>query len=336
MPALAVAGWAIATQPDATAQMGLRLPFLVVFIPLVAEICFASVSLAATVPSENSIHFRRSMWLVPGLISAEAAAALYLGAFWSLFGTLIILLLVNIAMRQRLIAELPWISEPSDAPPRRLDAAHALITLGGFLQLRDMLGGLIRGNTLTAETAALIAFAASAVAVALLFLFWKWQTGTRFETTLTARPVFKPLTIGLSVALLVGLIWVSVLHQSAAITAVANRTLRLPTSLEEVDAFTALRLAALLLVAPVFEEWLFRGLLYRSLRRSYSVLASVLFSALLFMVIHPIDSSVGVLTLAVVTAVVYERTGRLSAAIAVHFCYNLAVMGLWTAWPPVA
>ena len=55
-----------------------------------------------------------------------------------------------------------------------------------------------------------------------------------------------------------------------------------------------------------------------------------LLSGLLFTVIHPAASSVGVMALAVVTALVYERTGRLTASMAVHFGYNLMVMALWT------
>jgi hypothetical protein len=88
-------------------------------------------------------------------------------------------------------------------------------------------------------------------------------------------------------------------------------------------------LATVVLAAPMFEEWLFRGLLYRSLRRSSGVAVSVAISALLFTAIHPMASSVAVFVLAIATALVLEKTGRLWPSMLVHVGYNAFIVALW-------
>jgi membrane protease YdiL (CAAX protease family) len=331
VPAIAVSGWALATQSESTAALALRIPFLIAYIALFAEICFGAMALGASVANESTVRFRRSMWFLPLLVTAECSAALYLGMIWSLIGTLVIMILVAFALRQRQVAELPWITEPSDAPPRQLDSAHALIALGAFIQLRDILGGIMQGTDLKGTEGLLIGFSGSAVLVFLTFLFWQWQSGIRALPMPRRGAVLQPTLAGMAVAVSVGFLWVGVLRQNIDIATSAHATLRLPTSLASIDHEAVMRMLAFLCVAPLFEEWLFRGLLYRGLRQSWGVAASVALSGLLFTVIHPAASSVGVATLAVVTALVYERTGRLAAPMAIHFVYNLTIMALWTA-----
>lgn len=331
-PVVAVCVWAFVSQPDSFASLAVRMPFLLAYLLLFAEVCFGSLSLGAAVSNETTVRFRRSVWFIPGFLSVECAAALYVGSAWSLVGTLILLTLVNVAIRQRQLVELPWISEPSDAPPRRLDVAHALIALGGFIQVRDVLRGVLLTKSFDPTTAAYLAFVSSAAVIAGVFLLWQWRAGMWPSSPMPKSSPLRPVAIGTAIVCTVGFLWVSVLRQSPDIVASAHLSLRLPTSLQSLDRDAWLRMASLLLVAPVFEEWLFRGLLFRNLRTSWSLAASVLLSALLFTVVHPAASSVGVFSLALVTALVYEKTGRLLAPIAVHFLYNLTIMSLWTAW----
>lgn len=84
---------------------------------------------------------------------------------------------------------------------------------------------------------------------------------------------------------------------------------------------------AALVLAPMTEEWLFRGLLFRRVAaRSGRGLAYAI-SALAFAAIH--DNPAGFviyLWLGVVFAMVLERTGRLWAAVAVHMGNNAYVL----------
>ncbi|WP_338675925.1 CPBP family intramembrane glutamic endopeptidase [Streptomyces sp. SCSIO 30461] len=80
-----------------------------------------------------------------------------------------------------------------------------------------------------------------------------------------------------------------------------------------------------LVAAPVGEETLFRGLIYPLLRKRVSVLVSTLVTAVVFGLVH--GSAVqfaSTLPLAVLLALVYERTRVLWPCVLLHLGFNLA------------
>jgi membrane protease YdiL (CAAX protease family) len=88
-------------------------------------------------------------------------------------------------------------------------------------------------------------------------------------------------------------------------------------------------------VAPVAEEFFFRGFFYRALRSRYSVLVAALIDGLLFGVIHwDFSSADGLLivpplaALGVMFCLVYERTGSLYPVIALHALNNAIAFGV--------
>lgn len=79
--------------------------------------------------------------------------------------------------------------------------------------------------------------------------------------------------------------------------------------------------------APLFEEIIFRGILFAALRGRMGFLPAALLSSGVFAMIHPYDL-VGNLILVgggVAFAWLYERTGNLWACIAAHSAYNFAI-----------
>jgi membrane protease YdiL (CAAX protease family) len=86
-----------------------------------------------------------------------------------------------------------------------------------------------------------------------------------------------------------------------------------------------------LLLAPVLEELLFRGLLLRALLRRTTPVAAVAVSAVVFALVHPLlDPSLGsvavvpgLLGVGLLTGVLAVRTGDLSRPILVHLGFNL-------------
>lgn len=84
-----------------------------------------------------------------------------------------------------------------------------------------------------------------------------------------------------------------------------------------------------LLLAPLVEEWLFRGLLFRRVTERSGRLLGYGISALGFAAIHGNPAGFVVyLWLGVVFAAVMERTGRLEAAMAVHLGNNGYVLAV--------
>jgi ABC-2 type transport system permease protein len=94
------------------------------------------------------------------------------------------------------------------------------------------------------------------------------------------------------------------------------------------ESASALWIAALAIVAaPIFEEFIFRGLIFGGLRRSLGVGAAAVASAAIFAIVHPPASVVPVFVLGLCAAFAYERTRMLAAPMIVHAVYNAAVLG---------
>ena len=74
--------------------------------------------------------------------------------------------------------------------------------------------------------------------------------------------------------------------------------------------------------APPVEEFIFRGLLYRGLRRSMNALRAAVSSALVFALVHPPVAFAPVFVLALCAATVYERSKLLVGPIVAHATYN--------------
>jgi membrane protease YdiL (CAAX protease family) len=96
-------------------------------------------------------------------------------------------------------------------------------------------------------------------------------------------------------------------------------------------------------VAPVAEEFFFRGFFYRALRSRWSVLGAALIDGLLFGVIHYDFSGADALLilpplaiLGFIFCLVYERTGSIYPTIAMHSLNNAIAFGVTIEDPSVS
>lgn len=90
-----------------------------------------------------------------------------------------------------------------------------------------------------------------------------------------------------------------------------------------------LSLLVSLLVAPIVEETLFRGLLYPMLRKKVGVVVAAVLSSLLFATMHGnAVQAVVVIPLGLVLALVAERTRRIWPCMILHLAYNFAAVML--------
>ena len=94
----------------------------------------------------------------------------------------------------------------------------------------------------------------------------------------------------------------------------------------------ALALVSILIIAPILEEFLFRGALQNYLKRWFGTKAAILLAAACFAFFHFSPSQglgnlsliPSLLTFACFLGFVYERQGSLYASIALHMTFNLA------------
>ena len=89
-----------------------------------------------------------------------------------------------------------------------------------------------------------------------------------------------------------------------------------------------LAVVAAVVLAPLAEELLFRGLLHRGLRRRLTLVPATAISSVLFAVVH-IDvvfsqplALVGLVLVGVILALAYERTGSLVVPVVIHAVHN--------------
>jgi membrane protease YdiL (CAAX protease family) len=81
-------------------------------------------------------------------------------------------------------------------------------------------------------------------------------------------------------------------------------------------------------LAPVAEEFLFRGLLFKSLEREWGVGRAVLGSACFFAVYHPPLAWIPVGLVGAACALLFRRSGHLAPSVLLHTAYNAVVVGL--------
>lgn len=129
------------------------------------------------------------------------------------------------------------------------------------------------------------------------------------------------------------LVWIA-----SMLVEVAFNRLGIPMELQETVTMMmriddpALWLAAVIsavVLAPLAEELIFRGVVYRFLKVRFRPELAVVFSAVLFSIIH-IQPAVlfPLFVLGMALALVYEETGDIRAPILFHALFNLQTMGL--------
>ena len=78
--------------------------------------------------------------------------------------------------------------------------------------------------------------------------------------------------------------------------------------------------------APLAEEYLFRGLLFRALDREWGGWRAILGSAAFFAIFHPPLSWLPVGMLGICNALIFKKTGRLVPAVLLHLVYNTVIL----------
>ena len=80
--------------------------------------------------------------------------------------------------------------------------------------------------------------------------------------------------------------------------------------------------ALVMIAAPLAEEYLFRGLLFRALDREWGGWKAVLGSAMFFAIYHSPDAWLPVASLGVLNALLFRRSRSLWPCVLAHLAYN--------------
>jgi membrane protease YdiL (CAAX protease family) len=243
-------------------------------------------------------------------------------------GALMILsALLAVALWQKARDQLPYLLDPSASPPAHVSLSDGLIAALLFFVLHALLALLetqfAAPHMLSANMIWIAFCGAGAVTYAgMRLVYWRAHTVgvPRFWACGLPRALVWGVLGGIA-ASLAGLFYIEV-----ALALNLFPGLRRASLLPSRDA--TLWLAAIAIIAaPIFEEFIFRGLIFGGLRRSFGFIPAALASAAIFAIVHPPPSVIPVFLMGLAAAFAYERTRMLAAPMAVHAIYNAAVLG---------
>jgi hypothetical protein len=257
------------------------------------------------------------------------AYAIYAESVWPKMAQVALCVLVAIAIWRKVRDRMPFLLDPTEGPPPTIGLSDGLIaafcffSVQGLLQLAlafsdaDTLGP--GGRTAVAYT---VAGGIVTTLAVLIFAIKKKAHPPPARRATAARALLEGVGWGLGAAAF-GLAYLWAARSIAPLRASIEDASRWLSSEGSGEFLLA---GLLIVVAPVFEEYLFRGLIFRGMLRSLNPTAAVLASAAIFAMVHPPIWVVPVFVLGVAAALSYRRTGRLGAPILAHMIYSTAVV----------
>jgi membrane protease YdiL (CAAX protease family) len=238
------------------------------------------------------------------------------------------------AMWQNLRARLPYLEDPwSERLPQAPTLMHAMIAISGAVEVTAIVATFAYaiGKILDAQPTIAI-YAGYAVAAPLVcaitigFLegrsvtfadIWYWGKRTALASWRTAALVAAGIVAGVALAGVAHVYWLFLAHTTAF-----GPSIRDAAKVVAAPYVRATLAVTAVLVAPFAEEYLFRGLLYRTLDSELGGWRAVAISAAFFMSYHPLAAWPPVFALGVINALLYKRTGQLTPCVATHAAYN--------------
>jgi ABC-2 type transport system permease protein len=316
----------IAAGHDIPAQFIVSVPIVLLGVPIFAVIG-ASLGVFAFDPLalEERRRVRLTHVYLYMMLGSFYAYAIFAPSIWQRVALMILTALVAMALWQKARDHFEYLLDPSASPPSRVSVSDGLIAALGFFVIQAVVVLLqteaaklpLGGRTIW------IAFCIAGAAVYGVVRLIYWRARTQGVPVFAGSDPRRALQSGF-----VGGVAASVCGIAYLVVASALGLFPSPRANPIADPNLPYWLATLAIVAaPVFEEFIFRGLIFGGLRRSLGLPAAALASAAIFGLVHPPAAVIPVATMGLCAALVYERTGALLAPMLVHALYNATILG---------
>jgi membrane protease YdiL (CAAX protease family) len=287
----------------------------------------SGMGMLATDPLEVEVkrRIRPGMIYLYMILASLYGYALYAHSTWARLGQIVLSSLLAYALWQKVRDRSPFLLDAVSMPAPRVSLADGLMAALGFFVLQGVFTIFFLNVRLEPGQAIVLAFAtAGAVVVAFtLYMFWR----ARVAGVLSAIGLSVPRDGRRGRAILIG---VALGVSAGAVSSGYLLLLRFFPDIEDLQAraqelaqVTGWWLALLAVIAaPLFEEFIFRGLVFRGMRRSLPAGWSIAGSAAVFAICHPPISVIPVFIMGVLAALGFEMTGWILTPICVHMTYN--------------
>jgi hypothetical protein len=284
-------------------------------------------------------RFRTDMVYLYMVLAVMWANTIYSTSLWTKLAQLVLSTLLAVALWQKVKGISPYLLDPTQRPPRTIGLADGMIAALAFFVVQGLITLILQWAVPVSFAAQItIAYALAGVIVGCttLFILWRQEVPGLWEKIGLASgvegqkaPVWQSIVQGTAwggIAALGAFTYIRVLNlvpqwqkwkqnvELSSLFAQAERPLWI--------------CALAILAAPLFEEFLFRGLIFKGLQRSTGPTLAALGSAALFALIHPPISVIPVFGLGIAAALSFRRSGFLLAPIITHAVYNTCVIFL--------
>ena len=308
---------------------------VVLYAFIAGGIGILATNISATTPRGR---IRADMAYLNLFLIGMYAYAIYAPSFWAKLAQLVLSTLLAYALWQKAKDRLPYLLDPEISPPPEVSLADGLIAALGFFVLQGFFiiissQGEPKANgfeiTLAYGTAGIVITILMMIALAsrkipglpeyLGFVSGKYKS--RFDG------LIKSVALGLIAGGAAALGAAIYLHLLAIVPAWHDWSEKgIDRSFLSSGSDYFWFVVLLVIAAPLCEEFIFRGLVFRGLRRSLHPGLAIIASAALFALVHPPVSVIPVFGLGLATAFVFEKTRLLWAPIAAHATYNACVI----------
>ncbi len=252
--------------------------------------------------------------------------AIFASEWWQKIVLIVLSGLLSLALWQKARDELPYLLDPAASPPARVATSDGVIAAMIFF--------VIQGITLAIFMAAAHRLSGRAIATAYLvagaatfglFRLVYWRSKTSGIPRIFAG---AGAGIGRVIAWGAGAGVIAAAGGIAYVYSLKRLDLFQDVLRESARGLTASIWIPVLAIAaaPIFEEFIFRGLIFGGLRRSLPAWQAILASAAVFAIVHPPSSMIPVFGLGVCAALAFDRTKMLLAPMIAHAIYNAAVL----------
>lgn len=285
-------------------------------IPLYSMIAVAlGVFASDPLATEATAKIRPTYMYLYLLLTGLYLAALAAGSVAQQLVFVVLTLALALALWQKARDALPYLLDPAASPPARIAAADGLIAAMLFFILQTLALILLKGTSTAPLAQLAIAFGAAGTFTYALLRLVYWRARTAGVPRIgQGRQPWRRGCAGACVAVLFGIGCAALLPPAAS-------------PLIQINGDALWLLAVGVLAAPLYEEFIFRGLLQGGLRRSLTAWQAIGIAAALFAIVHPPAAMLPVFVLGLCAGYAYERSGALLAPMLVHALYNAAMLG---------
>ena len=243
---------------------------------------------------------------------------------WQVLVGIVMMILVTQAFWQKSKDRLPYLLDPGSLPPPEVSLSDGIIAAQLFFVFQVILTFALskideKPSPLLVVQALFIAGGTVWVLMIAYFKKVRARNVPRMMPIQKIRALFWGLSAGVCALILAAFYLLIVQHLN-----LFSETLKAPDLAGENWKLWMGFYAVI--GAPLFEEFIFRGLIYRGLRRSLHPALALILSSLIFAMVHPPAAFVPVFILGLFSAFVFEKTQSLMGSMVTHAIYNTGVL----------